>query len=495
MELQFDQQDCVYLRCNVRQVQNLEQTQEVRLPDGMPDIGRVLCAWGQGTIRGKEWRNEGLTANGAVQVWVLYAPEDGSEPRSVEVSLPFTGKWSFPDSKREGMIALSVTVCHADARTLSARKMMVRATVGVQAQALEMTQVPIFTPGQLPDGVQILKQTYPAMLPREAGEKQFMVDEDVQLDSPVRKVLACQVQPVVTEQAAAGGRVVFRGDCRVHLVYMDEEDTLRSTLISLPFAQLAELDRDYDKEACAQVFMAVTNVDSQLQDGKLHLQCGLVGQYVIYDRCLLEVAEDAYSPFMPVQPQMDAVTIPMLLEQRQETTELTAQWEASASRVVDVNIMAMQPTVYREGNTAVVEVQGNAQTLYYDVENNLRCDSQNWNCKTELVAGEDSMVLADLAAIRQPTALMMGEQLRCEGTVTVQLTTMARQEIPMLTGLIVGERTALDPNRPSLILQRMGETGLWEMAKACSSTVEAIEKANGLQGEPPVGQMLLIPVM
>ena len=495
MELQFIQRDWEYLRSNVRQVQNLEQTQEVRLPEGMPDIGRVLCAWGQGTVRSKEWRNEGMTVTGTVQVWALYAPEDGSEPRSMEAELPFTGKWSFPDSKREGVMIVSAAVCHVDARALSSRKMMVRATVGIQAQALEMAQAAVFSPGNLPENVEILQRTYPAVLPREAGEKQFLVDEDLQLDGIPRKILACQVQPVVTEQAAAGGRVVFRGDCRVHCLYMDEEDQLRSADVVLPFAQLSELDRDYDKDATAQVTMAVTNVDAQLMEGTLHLQCGLVGQYVIYERCMLEVTEDAYSPFMPVEPRMDLLALPMLLEQRQEKVELTTEWETAASRVVDVCGVTMQPTVYREGDTAIIEVPGSVQVLYYDEEGNLRCDSRNWGGRAELMAGENSTVLADLIAMQQPTALIMGEKLRCDSNVTWMMTTTARQEIPMVTGLAVGEREIMDPARPSLILQRMGEKGLWEIAKACGSTVEAIERANGLQGEPQVGQMLLIPVM
>ncbi len=41
-----------------------------------------------------------------------------------------------------------------------------------------------------------------------------------------------------------------------------------------------------------------------------------------------------------------------------------------------------------------------------------------------------------------------------------------------------------DPARPSLILRRTGEGGLWELAKACGSTVEAIRSANGLEAEP-----------
>jgi len=51
-----------------------------------------------------------------------------------------------------------------------------------------------------------------------------------------------------------------------------------------------------------------------------------------------------------------------------------------------------------------------------------------------------------------------------------------------------------DPNRPSLIVRRAGANRLWDIAKDSGSTVEAIQKVNGLQGEPAPDQMLLIPV-
>jgi len=495
MELLFHQRDCEYLRSNVRQVQNLEQTQEVRLPEGMPDIGRVLCAWGQPMLRSKEWRSEGITVNAAAQIWVLYVPEDGSEPRSLEAVLPFVGRWNFTDSKREGRIAVCAQICSVDARALSSRKMMVRATLGLQAQAMELACSQVYQPETIPEDIQLLRRTYPAVMPTEAGEKQFVVDEDIGVDALPRKILACQLQPVVTEQAAAGGRLVFRGECRVHLVYLDEEDQLRSEDITLPFAQLADLDRDYDKDASAQVTMAVTAMDPQILDGQVHLQCGLVGQYVVYERRLLEVAEDAYSPYAAVEPKFETLTVPMLLEQRQEKMELQSQWELTASRVIDVSNTMMQPTIYREDGMAIVEVPGSVQVLYYDAEGNLRSDSRSWNGRGEIAAGDGSQVLADLTAVGQPVAMMMGQQLCCEGNLMLTLTTTARQEIPMLTGLTMAERTAKDPARPSLILRRMGDAGLWELAKACGSTVEAIEKANDLQAEPQMGQMLLIPVM
>ena len=65
----------------------------------------------------------------------------------------------------------------------------------------------------------------------------------------------------------------------------------------------------------------------------------------------------------------------------------------------------------------------------------------------------------------------------------------------MVTGLQLGEHTAPDPQRPSLILRRSGDAELWDIAKECGSTVDAICKANGLAGQPEEDIMLLIPVI
>ena len=46
MELEFKKNVFNCLRECVHEVQNGEETLEIRLPDGSADIGRVLAAWG-----------------------------------------------------------------------------------------------------------------------------------------------------------------------------------------------------------------------------------------------------------------------------------------------------------------------------------------------------------------------------------------------------------------------------------------------------------------
>ena len=69
MEVQFTKMVYPCLQTLTSGVQTQEQTQDVRLPDGMPDIGRILACWGQPLIRGKEWHSTGMAVSGGVLAW------------------------------------------------------------------------------------------------------------------------------------------------------------------------------------------------------------------------------------------------------------------------------------------------------------------------------------------------------------------------------------------------------------------------------------------
>ena len=95
MELQFQSSTCRCLKAAARQVHNTELTQEVRLSDGMPDIGRILTTWGQIVLRSKEWQGDLVAVSGGIMVWILYAPEDGTPPRCLDAWVPFQLKWDL----------------------------------------------------------------------------------------------------------------------------------------------------------------------------------------------------------------------------------------------------------------------------------------------------------------------------------------------------------------------------------------------------------------
>ena len=161
MQLQFETGNTRCMQKVKSEVLTQEQTQELRLPDGMPDVGRVLSAWAQVLIRGKEWQSDTVGVSCGVMVWVLYAPEDGSQAQCVETWIPMTFKWDIPQTDVDGNILCHGLVRSVDARTVSGRKLMVRATASVMAQVWLPEQLTLYTPAGLPEDIQLLQKQEP----------------------------------------------------------------------------------------------------------------------------------------------------------------------------------------------------------------------------------------------------------------------------------------------------------------------------------------------
>lgn len=498
MELQFQKSVCSCLDTALREVQNLEQTQEIKLTDGMPDIGRILAAWGQVILRGKEWRSDAVAFSGGVMVWVLYAPEDGTAPRCIDAWIPFQMKWDLPGGTPEGKIRVGCLTRFVDARSVSARKIMIRAGVAAMGEAFAPMDAQVYLPDSVPEDVELLRVRYPVRLPREAGEKTFLMDEDLTLpgSSPQpEKLLYYTVRPEVTDQKVLTNKVVFRGNGNLHVLYTSEEGQLFSWDFPLPFSQYAELEGSHSADAQADLVLCPTSLELELDDeGHLHLKCGMAAQYLVDDLELLELIEDAYSPGRELSVQSEMLELPTVLESRRENLfgEQTIPGEANAA--VDVSFLPDYPRQRRTEEGITMELPGTFQVLYYGEDGSLQSASARWEGQYQLNAGEDSRVTAVPLAPPEPQTSLASGSMTVRSELPLQVTTTAARGIPMLTGLELGEQREPDTSRPSLILRRAGDARLWDIAKASGSTMDAIRKANGLQEEPAPGQMLLIPV-
>lgn len=498
MELQFKKSVCSCLDTAVREVQNLEQTQELKLPDSMPDIGRILSAWGQVILRSKEWRSDSISLSAGMMVWVLYAPEDGTQARCIDGWIPFQMKWSLPDNVPEGNIRVSCLTRFVDARSVSARKIMVRAGVAALAEAYVPREAEVYIPeGDLP-GVELLRRKYPVRLPKEAGEKTFLLDEDLMLPGSVpqpEKLMYYTLRPEVTDQRVLSNKVVFRGNGNLHILYVSEEGQLHSWDFPLPFSQFADLNGSHSTDAQASVAISPTSLELDLdEEGHLRLKTGLVGQYVVEDQEMLEIVADAYSPNREVGIRQETLELPAILENRRENIYGEQTLPVEANLAADVNFLPDFPRQRRGENGIEMEIPGTFQVLYYGEDGILKSATARWEGGMIMNADSDSRITAVPLTAPEPQTNLGNGSMTLRSEVPLQMFTTSEQGIPMVTGLELGEEREPEPGRPSLILRRAGENGLWEIAKGSGSTMDAIRSANNLQEEPAPGQMLLIPV-
>lgn len=498
MELQFSGNMCRCLEAAVREIRSTELTQEVRLTDGMPDIGRVLASWGQPILRTKEWQNDQICVTGGIMVWILYAPEDSTQPRCVDAWIPFQLKWDLYEMKREGPIRVSPLLRFVDSRGISARKMMVRAGIAAMGEALIPMDAAIYSPDEVPEDIQILRHTYPVRLPREAGEKTFLLDEDLTIpagSAPVERLLSYTFFPQLQEKRVAGDKVIMRGSGNLHAVYRCPEGRLHTVDLEVPISQYAQLEDTYGTDAQADVQMGVTSLELDQNDASnLRLKCGLVAQYLISDRLLAELTEDAYSPCREVQLKTEELRLPAIIEQRMESIPVQQQLPGVLGEVVDAAFLPDFPRQTRAGDRLMLDTPGQFQILYYGEDGSLQGASGRWEGNLQIPADEESR----MDILVQPQWKVQSVPGTAELSVSTKyrmlMNTTADRGIMMVTGLELGQMQEPDPTRPSLILCRAQGESLWNIAKRCGSTVTDIRRANRLDAEPEENRMLLVPV-
>ena len=498
MELQFDKTTYGCLNPVVREVQNMELTQEIRLPDSMPDIGHILCAWGQPILRGKEWRGDNMSFSGGMMVWVLYTPEDGTQERCIDGWIPFQMKWDLPEGIPEGTIRIQCVPRFVDARSVSARKLLVRCGVAAMGEAYVPMEVELPVPDRVPESVQMLRTRYPLQLLKEAGEKTFLMDEELHVLASApqpREVICFRMVPQLTEKKIVGNKVIFRGAGKLHVLYRDAEGKLQTWDFELPFSQFSELDAEYGPDARADLLLGPTSMELEVGDqGQLRFKAGIVAQYLITDKQMLELVEDAYSPEQQLILQNRMVQLPAVLEVRKENLMSEQSLPGEAEQMVDAIFLEDFPHQRRCENGVMLELSGVYQLLYYGQNGMLQSAMTRWEGKHLLSADSNSEFYAMPILGEPPQALPGSGRIGVNTNVALEITTLGRQPISVVSGMELGEPVHKDPGRPSLILRRAGECRLWDLAKETRSTMDAIRKANGLQEEPHPNQMLLIPV-
>lgn len=497
MNLQFQKKEVSCLRSPMTQVQNLEQTQELRIPEGMPGAARILAGWGQVLLRSKEWNRDTIHASGGVLVWVLYEPEDGSQPRRLETWIPFQMNWDLPEDTPEGRVRIRPLLRYVDARTVSSGKVMIRVGIGLLAQSWCAHRAELSQAGEGTEDVELLQTRWPVRLPREAGEKVFDLEETLNLpaSAPVpEQVIYYRMDPTVTDRKVLGNRLVFRGDGNLHLLYRCQEGQLHSWDHELPFSQYTDLEDTYSGDAQADVMMAVTRMELEPDgEGKLNLRAGLTGQYLVDDRQMLELVEDAYLPGRALSVSRENLELPVLLDNRRENIYGEQTVPASARTVADDTVLPDFPRQRREGDAVILEQPATAQILYYDENGQLRSAQQRWEGSLTIPADEGTILTA-MPQTGQMQVIPGTDSMQLRAEMPVQIVATGGQGMPMVTQLEAGQQQEPDPGRPSLVLRRANGR-LWDLARASGSTMAAIREANDLSGEPEPGQMLLIPVV
>lgn len=497
MEYKLEASEISCLTSVVSQQKQQEQTQEVKLTEGMPDVGRILGCWGQPLIRGKDWRSDSIGLNGGVMAWVLYAAEDGTGARTLTCWIPFQTRYDIPNTQADGSITATVQISSMDARISSARRIMVRCCLQLGVNGAVRSRQTVYSADNIPREIQLRQEIYPLQLTMEAGEREIAIDEQIQLPgnypSP-ETIVRFSLQPKVSETKLMGSRLILRGLCSLRMVYMSEDGEVCSWDAELPVAQYSDLSGEYGSSAQCRCVPTVTGAElDRGEDGRYRLKASLAMQYEIIDRVMVSVTEDAYCPGSNVEVHTEPLCLPALLDMRTDAVELEQVIHADARQVVDCCVYTTAQAIHATEDGLSTQLRSDTQVLYLDEHGQLQGGSVR--TETEWALPSEPENKAEMLLIPGIPNVVVGEDIRVHCDLSVQSAVYANACPEMVRSLTVTEKPSPQQPQPALILKRSAGRRLWDIAKETGSTVEAICKANKLEQEPLDDRMLLIPVL
>ncbi|MBE6943280.1 MAG: DUF3794 domain-containing protein [Ruminococcaceae bacterium] len=488
MDLQFDKMPLQLMQPIHSESKCCEETKEIRLGENAPDAASVIAAWGQVLLRSKEWRGSGMSVSGGVLVFIAYSAAETGQVQTLEEWIPFKLKWDFPDPGREGKICAWGSLTELEARLISDRKIMVSANVCITAQAYCKQTADLPIPRE--DGnIELLTNTYPLTIIREAGEHTFTLEDGENLPN-MEKWLRYEAVPQMTEKRVMGDKLVFRGELKLHMLGL-RDGKVESYDMQMPFSQFAELDQSYEDTADAFIIPMVTSMEAtRSEEDKWTFQCAVTGQYQICDTQTVTLPEDGYSLSREVTLHREETVLPSVLQMTTHSAAMETTL-ACEGQVLDAAVYPGQGMLDRSEQAFIQP--GWCQLLYTDPEGNLRGEPGRWELSIPMPT-DDTVIPTLLWDVEDIYTAPTGAGVTVTGQLSAREMTVKEWAAPTLLGITYGEEKAKDPDRPSLILRRAGEQSLWDIAKGSGTTVAAIQKANNLADAPGVDTMLIIPI-
>lgn len=498
MEMVFKKTAIPGYRMPLCQVQTTEQTQDLRLSDSDGDIGNILGCWGQILLRSKEWVGDGVSVSGGVMAWVLYMPEDGSTPVKVETWIPFQMKWDMQDVKRDGNLLVIPALRSIDARNISARKMVIRANISILAQAVEPIDAFVYQPENIPGDIYLKKDTLPMDIPCEAGEMAFQIDEELsipQSQPPVNKIIYYHLEPIITESRILSDKLLFRGKMKLHLLYLSESGNFHTWDGETGFSKYTQLNKEHNSSCDVSLDPILTGAELDPQENRILIKASVAAQYIIYDRMMVETVSDAYSPIRDIEIQKEKTQLITRLDSMEKMIEAEAASQLNPQKIIDISCYHSHPSIRQNGDISECEQSFTYQILSLDENGHVEGHTLRSESQFKIPSDRENSMCLYPGIPSDVEISPNGDGIRVKSSVQIQCDTYCSSGMEMVSGLQTGDTRDPDPARPSIILRQVDDEQLWDLAKLCGSSVNAIQEANHLQAEPQAGQILLIPVL
>ena len=489
MEIEFREETIDFLQEKIVDGLYQEQTAEMTVPEELPAINRIVDCFGTVLVQSRSVSDGCVSVSGGIQAGVLYVPEGADGPERIDVYIPFTVSKKMPTRENTTLFYWG-WLKSIDARFINPRKVLVRANLG--------SELSLFTPAQLalkqvencPAWLQCKERVCSMQLPVFAGEKEIQIADEVLMPEQeigADRILKWTCSAEVDESSVVGDKAVFKGKLRIKALYRSEDGRLAVWNGAVPYSQYLERGKHAEDGfvTVQPVFRtAELDTDGQIDSRRLLLNMSVTAQVLVRGAIPVTLTEDVYCLGGEFEAQWQALDLKPCLDLVSQSCEQSLPIPEEAVKVLDWTVTEDQSAA---AATAPQEcaLRLSGSVMYYDKDETIRSKPLRLEKTVTVPDGEN----ADWACVWRQTGPMTlaGRELKLP-----LRTDYVYYQKPGIKNLAGGVFTPVRRAEGPTLIVKKAEGELWELAKQCGSTVEALRQANGLEDDQIREQRLLL---
>jgi len=515
MELELKKESYVFYDTGFNLTGTREETYDAIVPDALPDILRIVESHGIALIGSRELRDGRLVVAGSIRAGVIYVPESGNGLEHIELTIPYSHTFDL-HSDQNGVLLCSAEVQSIDSRTINPRKILVRASVRVNARSMEPRSFSICSGvgarsyggagGKEEACVQLLRREYSVRLPCAVKAKSFTISDEIEIPSTkpaVKEILKWSCKPSAGDYNIIGRKVVFKGQLSVKLLCKGKgnSDEVFDVAMELPFSQIIEAEGIEEGAECT-IFLQPEDAMIAVRDDPagrlLSVEASMEAQVGAYINKRFETVSDLYSTSMKSAVDIRPYIFTELVEKtsKKQTIRDTVETGMPVRYVADMEILFDAVTPAREGNMLRLDTTADINLLFIGEDGGTYQASRKLPVSIRMEAPDncDCRVRVNSAAEAFSAAAVSGAEVRFDACFDLEI--IRKRSVTAVHAVKLENYDADAPIRPSVVLKYPNEgESLWSMAKRYNTTEDDIRQANQLEHDvaPDPSKLLLIP--
>lgn len=477
------------------------------LPDYYPDIAAVLKCTLKPVVQSKQLSGDRLIADGTVLIQVLYLDEARRCVRSCEIAKPFTSSFSVKPDAQNPVIRVTAKTDYVNCRAVSPRRLDVHGafTVKLKMTAEGVEEVVTSIGG---DTMFTRKNVVTYSVPVMSAEKGFTISEVLELgtNQPAAEALIRgDCVPVLGDCKLMANKAIIKGELQLCNLYVSDVTTgdTQKTRHEIPFSQIIDIE-GMDEEWQCDVHLDVISSDIQIssnQNGEgrlLEVNIKIMATVHCYRTGMTEIVSDAYSTACPVRLEMKRLNTSHLTAIQRDNATVRETFDLPSEGVNNIiDIWCEAAPISESCENGATRITGRMMIYMLAKDDSGIVSFYERPADFNLDYDDDcTSVSSDMAVERVDYSLTGAGQVEIRAQMNIVRRCFSDDSITAVSSVMVDENAAFPSEKAALKIYfaNSGES-VWEVAKACHTSMDAVMEENSLGGDVLTKDtMLLVPL-